>query len=69
MKYVIIAVFVICLVLSTGLASAGTLTVSLEPSLDGNGTIKATSITKAVLSSVDGALPDGSFVVHQGGYV
>jgi hypothetical protein len=50
MKYHIIAVFVIWLVLGTGLASAGTLTVTLEPSLDGSGTVKATSITNATLS-------------------
>ena len=69
MKYQTVAVLVVIwLVLATGLAEAGTLTVSLSPSLDGNGTIKAASITKAVLSSIDGALPDGSFVVSSGGY-
>ncbi|MCZ7391956.1 MAG: cytochrome c3 family protein [Candidatus Methanoperedens sp.] len=69
MKYQTVAgLVVIWLVLATGLAEAGTLTVSLSPSLDGNGTIKAASITKAVLSSIDGALPDGSFVVSSGGY-
>lgn len=51
MKYHTIAVFVICLILGTGLAAAGTLTVSLQPSLGGKGTIKAESITKADLVS------------------
>ncbi len=51
----VIAVFVIWLALCTGLAVAGTLTVSLEPSLDGKeGDIKATSITKA-----EWFVPDG----------
>jgi hypothetical protein len=50
MKYHIIAVFAICLILGTGLAAAGTLTVSLQPSLDGKGDIiRAISITKAEL--------------------
>lgn len=64
----IVVGLVVSLLLGTGLVSAGTLTVSLQPSLDGNGTIKATSITKAVLSSPDGALPDGSFGLSRGGY-
>ncbi len=51
MKYYIIAVFVICLILGTSLAAAGTLTLTLEPSLDGKGDIKATSITQALLST------------------
>ncbi len=37
MKCHIIAVFVICFILGTGLAAAGTLTLTLEPSLDGKG--------------------------------
>ncbi len=49
MRYLTVAGLVI-LLLCTGLVSAGTLTVSLEPSLDGNGTIKATSITNATLA-------------------
>jgi hypothetical protein len=52
MKYHAIAVFVIWLVLGTGLAAAGTLFVNLSPSLDGKeGIIKATSIMKAELIS------------------
>ncbi len=51
MKYHSIAVFVICLILGTSLAAAGTLTLTLEPSLDGRGDIKATSITQAILST------------------
>ncbi len=48
MKYHTIAVFVMWLILGTGLAAAGTLTVSLQPSLDGKWEIiRATSITKA----------------------
>lgn len=59
MKYYVIAVFVIWPVLCTGLALAGTLTVSLEPSLDGKeGDIRATSITKA-----EWFVPDGQFIV------
>ena len=54
MKYHIIAVFVICLILGTGLAAAGTLTVSLQPSLDSKGDIiRAKSITKAELLRMD----------------
>jgi hypothetical protein len=54
MKYHIIAIFVICLILGTGLAAAGTLTVSLAPSLDSKGDIiMATSITKAELLRMD----------------
>ncbi len=56
MKYHIIAVFVICLILGTGLAAAGTLTLTLEPSIDGKGDIKATSITQALLSRYDGIM-------------
>ncbi len=52
-KYSVIAVFVIWLVLGTELAAAGTLTVTLEPSLDGKGDIiRAISITKAELLEV-----------------
>ncbi len=68
MKYHTIAVFVICLILGTRLAAAGTLTVSLSPSLDDDGVIRTMSIMKAVLSSPDGALPDGSFAISRGGY-
>ncbi len=54
MKYRIIAVFVILLALCTGLASAGTLTFSLSPSLDSKGDIiRAISITKAELLDVN----------------
>ncbi|MFZ3059130.1 MAG: hypothetical protein WA102_05255 [Candidatus Methanoperedens sp.] len=49
-----IAVFVICLILGTGLAAAGTLTLTLEPSLDGKGDIRATSITDAKLCDFQG---------------
>jgi hypothetical protein len=58
-----IAVFVIWLVLGSGLAAAGTLTLHLEPSLDGKGDIRATSITKAVLSIYDGEFIDPEAVV------
>jgi hypothetical protein len=58
-----IAVFVICLILGTGLAAAGTLTLNLEPSLDGKGDIRATSITEAVLSRYDGLFFDPEAVV------
>ncbi len=52
MKYHAIAVFVIWFVLGTGLVAAGTLTVSLQHSLDGKGDIiRATSITKADIVS------------------
>lgn len=54
MKYHIIAVFVMCLILGTGLVSAGTLTVSLEPSFNSKGDIKATSITDAKLCDFQG---------------
>ncbi len=54
MKYHIIAVFVICLILGTGSADAGTLTLTLEPSLDGKGNIRATSITDAKLCDFQG---------------
>ncbi|WAM22682.1 MAG: hypothetical protein OI715_00885 (plasmid) [Candidatus Methanoperedens sp.] len=65
----IVAGLVVSLILGTGLAAAGTLTVSLSPSLDNKGDpIRATAITKAVLSSPDGALPDGSFVISKSGY-
>ncbi len=58
MKYHIIAIFVICLILGTGLAAAetGRLILTLEPSLDGKGDIKATSITDAKLSDFQGIL-------------
>ncbi len=36
--------------------TAGKLTLSLQPSLDGNGNVKATSITKAELLGTDGTL-------------
>lgn len=58
--------FVYFTIIDTG--AGGTLTASLSPSLDGKGDIRATSITKAVLSSPDGALPGGSFVISSGGY-
>lgn len=54
MKYHTIAVFVICLILGMGLAAAGTLTLTLGPSLDGKGDIRATSITDAKLSDFQG---------------
>ncbi|MDW7727712.1 MAG: hypothetical protein SCH70_11500 [Candidatus Methanoperedens sp.] len=68
MKYHTIAIFVIWFVLGTELVAAGTLTVSLLPSLDDDGVVRTTSITKAVLSSPDGALPDGSFAISRGVY-
>ncbi|MCZ7393023.1 MAG: hypothetical protein ABOK23_02985 [Candidatus Methanoperedens sp.] len=52
----------IWLVLITGLVAAqtssgaGRLTLTLQPGLDGNGSIKATSIAKAELSNPDGTL-------------
>ncbi len=46
--------------------AGGTLTVSLQPDLDGKGDIRATSITKALLSSPDGALPSDSFAIGSG---
>ncbi len=49
----------IWLVLVTGLVAAqtgGKLTLSLQPSLDGDGSIKATSITKAELLGTDGTV-------------
>ncbi|MGB8216738.1 MAG: hypothetical protein WCE94_05480 [Candidatus Methanoperedens sp.] len=54
----IVVGLVVSLLLGTGLAAAGILTVSLEPSLDSNGTIKAASITKA-----EWFVPDGQFMV------
>ncbi len=70
MKYHIIAVSVICLILGTGLAAAGTLTVVLEPSLDGKGDIKATSITEAALSRYDGLFfdPDAVAIIRSGNF-
>jgi hypothetical protein len=63
----IVAGLVVSLILGTGLAAAGTLTVILQPSLGSQGdTIRATSITKAVLSSPDGVLPNGLFVISRG---
>ncbi len=56
MKYHTIAVFMIWFALSTGLAAAGTLTLTLEPSLDGKGDIRATSITDAKLSDFQGIM-------------
>ncbi len=52
---------VVWLILVTGLVAAqtgtaGKLTLSLQPSLDGNGNVKATSITKAELLGTDGTL-------------
>lgn len=55
--------YVICLILGTGLAAAGTLTLTLEPSLDGKGDIRTTSITEAVLSRYDGLFFDPEVVV------
>ncbi len=54
MKYHTVAVFVIWFVLGTGLAAAGTLTLHLEPSLDGKGDVRATSITDAKLCDFQG---------------
>ncbi len=63
MKYQIIAVLVICLISGIGLAAAGTLTLTIEPSLDGKGEIMATSITEAALSIYDGTFFDPEAVV------
>lgn len=63
MNYHTIAVFAIFLILGTGLATAGTLTLNLEPSLDGKGDIRATSITEAVLSNDEGLFFDPGAVV------
>ncbi|MCZ7355478.1 MAG: hypothetical protein O8C65_00970 [Candidatus Methanoperedens sp.] len=63
MKIHIIAVFVILFILGTGLVAAGTLTINLEPSLDGKGDIRATSIIQAVLSIYDGEFIDPEAVV------
>ncbi len=49
-KFIVVGL-VIWLILGTGLAAAGTLTLTLEPSLDGKGDIRATSITQALLST------------------
>ncbi len=54
MKYHTIAVFMIWFVLGTGLSAAGTLTLTLEPSLDGKEDIRATFITDAKLSDFQG---------------
>lgn len=54
MKYHIIAVFVIWFVLGTGFVAAGTLTLHLDPSLDGKGGVRATSITDAKLCDFQG---------------
>ncbi len=65
----IVVGLVISLIFGTGLVAAGTLTVILQPSLGSQGdTIRATSITKAVLSSIDGALPTNLFEIGGGGY-
>jgi hypothetical protein len=55
----IVVGLMVWLLLGTGLAAAGTLTVSLQPGLDGNGTILADSLTKAELleRSVDINVP------------
>lgn len=45
---------VVWFVLGTELVAAGTLTLNLEPSLDGKGNIRATSITDAKLSDYQG---------------
>lgn len=70
MKYHTIAVFVIWFVLSTGLAAAGTLTLHLEPSLDGKGDIRATSITGGVLSRYDGLFfdPGAVAIIRSGNF-
>jgi hypothetical protein len=70
MKYQIIALLIICLVLGTGLAAAGTLTLTLEPSLDSKGDIRATSITEAVLSRYDGLFfdPDAVVIIRSGNF-
>ncbi len=54
--------FVYFTIIDTG--AGGILTASLSPSPDGKGDIRA--ITKAVLSSPDGALPGGPFVINSG---
>jgi len=54
MKYHTSAILVIWLILATGSAAAGTLTLTLEPSLDGKGDIRATSITDAKLCDFQG---------------
>ncbi len=54
MKYHTSAILVICLILATGSVAAGTLTLTLEPSLDGKGDIRATSITDAKLCDFQG---------------
>jgi hypothetical protein len=54
MKYHTSAILVIWLILATGSATAGTLTLTLEPSLDGKGDIRAISITDAKLCDFQG---------------
>ncbi len=54
MNNIIAGLLMILLISGTGLAAAGTLTLTLEPSLDGKGEIRATSITDAKLSDVEG---------------
>ncbi len=68
MKHHIIAVFVLWFVLGTGLATAGTLTLTLDPGLDSKGDIRTTSITEAVLSRFDGLFfdPDAVVIIRSG---
>ncbi|VVB90384.1 Uncharacterised protein [uncultured archaeon] len=54
-KFIVVGL-VIWFILGTGLAAAGTLTLTLEPSLDGKGDIRATSIAQALLSRYDGIM-------------
>ncbi len=54
MKYHTFAVFVILFLFGTELAAGGTLTLTLEPSLDGKGNIRVTSITDAKLCDFQG---------------
>ena len=49
-KFIVVGL-VVWLILGTGLAAAGTLTLTLDPSLDCKGGIKAVSITQAILST------------------
>ncbi len=61
-KYIAVGL-VVWFVLGTELAAAGTLILHLQPSLDGKGNIRATSITEAVMSRYDGLFFDPGAVV------